>query len=98
MPMFLVEHTHSEQTCPTRNLDMVRALAGHVTDENAAKFGVKILADFVREVDHTVILVLEADSPDKAANFAVPFLGVGPVTIKQGETCEQVAKACLGQL
>ena len=98
MPLFLIEHTHTPDTCPTKNLDMVRALAGHVTDANAAKYGVKILADFVREVDHNVILVLEADSPDKAANFAVPFLGAGPVTIKQGETCEQVARACLGQL
>ena len=98
MPLFLVEHTHPAETCPTKNPDMVRALAGHVTNENAAKFGVKIMADFVREVDHTVILVLEADSADKVAAFATPFVGVGPVTIKQGETCEQVAKACLGQL
>lgn len=97
MPLFMIEHTHTEQTCPTRNPDMVRALAGHVTDENAAKHGVKILADFVREADHSVVLVLEADSADKVATFAVPFLGAGPVTIKQGETCAQVAKACLGQ-
>lgn len=97
MPMYMVEHTHNAEACPTRNLDMVRALAGHVTTENAAKFGVKILADFVREVDHNVILVLEAASADKVANFAVPFVGIGPVTIKQGETCEQVAQACLGQ-
>ena len=98
MPMFLVEHTHTPDTCPTKNLDMVRALAGHVTDENAAKYGVKILADFVREVDHTVILVLEADSPDKVTNFALPFLMAGTITVKPGETCAQVAKACLGQL
>ena len=98
MALYLVEHTHTPDTCPTKNLDMVRALAGHVTDENAAKFGVKIVADFVREVDHNVMLVLEADSADKVATFAVPFLGAGPITIKQGETCAQVAKACLGQL
>ena len=98
MPLYFVEHRHTAETCPTKNPDMVRALAGHVTNENAAKFGVKIMADFVREVDHTVILVLEADSADKVAAFATPFVGVGPVTIKQGETCEQVAKACLGQL
>jgi hypothetical protein len=93
----MLEHTHKDATCPTRNPDMVRALAGHVTDENAAKFGVRIVADFVRDVDHNVIIVLEAPSPDKAAAFASPFIMVGPVTIKQGETCEQVAKACLGQ-
>ena len=95
MPMFLVEHTHPADNCPTKNLDMVRQLAQHVTDANAAKYGVKILADFVREVDHTMILVLEADSPDKVTNFALPFLNAGPITVKAGETCDQVARACL---
>ncbi len=96
MPMYLVEHTHPADSCPTKNLDMVRQLASHVTQANADKYGVKILADFVREVDHTVILVLEADSPDKVTNFALPFLGAGPITVKVGETCGEVAKACLG--
>ncbi len=96
MPMYLVEHTHPADSCPTKNLDMVRQLADHVTQANADKYGVKILADFVREVDHTVILVLEADSPDKATNFALPFLNAGPITVKVGETCGDVAKACLG--
>ena len=96
MPMYLVEHTHTADSCPTKNLDMVRQLAAHVTEANAEKYGVKILADFVREVDHTIILVLEADSPDKVTNFALPFLNAGPITVKTGETCDQVAKACLG--
>ncbi|OGO50825.1 MAG: hypothetical protein A2148_03930 [Chloroflexi bacterium RBG_16_68_14] len=96
MPMFLVEHTHPVDNCPTKNLDMVRQLASHVTQANADKYGVKILADFVREVDHTVILVLEADSPDKVTNFALPFLMTGTITVKPGETCEQVARTCLG--
>ncbi len=96
MPMYLVEHTHPAETCPAKNVAAVQQLSAHVSDENAAKFGVKILADFVREVDHTVILVLEADSPEKVTNFALPFLQAGPITVKAGETCEQVARACLG--
>jgi hypothetical protein len=43
-----------------------------------------------------VILVLEADSPENAARFVLPFLNVGPVTITAGATCEETAKACLG--
>ncbi len=95
MPMFMVEHTHPAETCPAKNPEMVRQLSSHVTQENADKFGVKILADFVREVDHTMVLVLEADSPDKVTNFALPFLHAGPITVKEGETCGQVARACL---
>lgn len=32
-----------------------------------------------------------------AANFALPFLHVGTVTIRAGATCGEVAKQCLGQ-
>jgi uncharacterized protein with GYD domain len=75
---------------------MVRQLSGHVTAANAAKYGVRILADFVYEAEHMVVLVLEADTPDKAANFALPFLHVGSVTIRAGATCDEVARQCLG--
>jgi len=96
MPLYLVQHTHTSETCPTKNLEMVRQLASHVTQANADKYGVKILADWVYELEHTVILVLEADSPEKATSFALPFLNVGPITVRAGQTCEQVARACLG--
>ncbi len=96
MTLYMIQHTHTEQTCPTKNPDMVRLLASHVTEANAAKHGVKLLADWVNEPEHTVILVLEADSPDKATSFALPFLHVGSITVKAGQTCDQVARDCLG--
>lgn len=96
MALYLVQHTHTAETCPTKNLDMVRQLSAHVTEANAQKYGVKLLADWVYEPEHTVVLVLEADSPEKATSFALPFLNVGPVTIRAGSTCEQMARECLG--
>lgn len=96
MPLYLVEHHHTPERCPTKNPDLVRRLVSHVSPANAERYGVKLLADFVYEAEHTVVLVLEADSPDKAASFALPFLGVGSVTIKAGATCEQVGQECLG--
>jgi uncharacterized protein with GYD domain len=96
MPQYLVQHTHTAETCPTKNPEMVRQLASHVTQANADKYGVRILADWVNEPQHTVILVLEADNPEKAAKFVLPFLNVGSVTITAGATCEEMAKACLG--
>jgi hypothetical protein len=97
MPLYLIQHQHTAETCPTKNPDMVRALSSHVTAANAAKYGVKILADWVYEPEHTVVLVLEADSPEKATNFALPFLNVGSITVRAGSTCEQVAKECLSK-
>ena len=97
MPLFLVQHTHTSETCPTKNRDMVRALRSHVTEENAIKNGVRLLADWVNEPEHTVVLVLESDTEEKASNFAAPFRQIGQVSVKEGQTCEQVARVCLGE-
>lgn len=96
MALFLVQHTHTAETCPTKNPEMVRQLAGHVTPANAAQYGVKILADWVNEPEHTVILVLEADSTENASKFVLPFLNVGSIKITAGVTCEETARRCLG--
>jgi len=96
MGLYLVQHKHTAETCPTKNPEMVRALAGHVTEANAAKYGVKILADWVNEPEHTVILVLEAANPENAAKFVLPFLSVGSITIQAGSTCAETARQCLG--
>ena len=97
MPLYLVQHSHTAETCPAKNPEMVRQLSSHMTQANADKYGVKILADFVYEPEHTVTLVLEANSPDKATNFALPFLNVGSLTIRAGVTCDQMARQCLGR-
>jgi hypothetical protein len=96
MALYLVQHTHTEQTCPTNNPEMVRHLSSHMTAESAARHGVKILADWVNDDEHMVVLVLEAASRDQAAGFAAPFQMAGSVTIKEGVTCEELARKCLG--
>ena len=95
MALFLIEHRHTDETCPTHNLDMVRALCTHVTRENAERYGVKLLADWVNEPEHRVIFVVEAEEQGLVDRFAGPFGRVGEVTVTQGLTCERVAIDCL---
>jgi hypothetical protein len=97
MALFLVQHQHTSETCPTRSPDMVRALRAHVTEANASRMGMTLLADWVNEPEHTVVLVLESDSRQKVEEFAAPFKQAGSVSIKVGLTCEQTARACLGE-
>lgn len=97
MSLFLIQHSHTPETCPTRNPDMVRALRAHVTPEHAEQMGLKLLADWANELEHTVVMVVEADGQEKAENFAAPFRNVGQVEVKMGQTCEEVAKSCLGE-
>ena len=97
MGLYLIQHTHPVERCPRKNLEMVRQLASHVTPATAAKYGVKILADWVDESEHTVVLVLEAERAEQAASFALPFLNAGQITVRAGQTCDEVARECLGQ-
>jgi uncharacterized protein with GYD domain len=95
MGLYLIEHTHTEAKCPTRSPEMVRQLSQHLTDANAAKFGVKILADWVNDDDHRVVLILEAPDQSTAMKFVEPFGTVGSVTIHEGTTCAELAQRCL---
>ena len=44
-----------------------------------------------------MVFIVETDSEEKAAAFAAPFGHFGQVRIREGLTCEQTARACLGE-
>jgi hypothetical protein len=97
MALFLIEHSHTSETCPTRNPEMVRQLRAHVSDENAAKMGVEILGDWASEPEHQVVFIVEAADAQSVENLAGPFRHVGEVRVRPGLTCEDTARACLGE-
>ena|SRR6185436_10803845 len=97
MPLFLIDHHHTDETCPTRNLDMVRGLRQHVSQENAKAMGVNVLGDWVNEAEHHVVMIVDTESQAKAEAFAAPFGMAGAVTVQMGLTCEATARACLGE-
>jgi hypothetical protein len=97
MPLFLIEHSHTSETCPTRDPNMVRMLRDHVSEENAAKMGVTILGDWASEPEHQVVFIVEAADAQTVENLAGPFRHVGEVKVREGLTCEDTAKACLGE-
>jgi hypothetical protein len=97
MALFLIEHQHTAETCPTQNPEMVRQLRAHVSDENAARMGIKILGDWASEPEHHVVFIVEAADAQTVENLAGPFRMVGEVNVRQGLTCEDTARACLGE-
>jgi hypothetical protein len=96
MPLFLIEHSHTSETCPTRDPNMVRMLRQHVSDENAKQMGVTILGDWASEPEHQVVFIVEAPDEQTVENLAGPFRHVGDVKVRMGLTCEDTAKECLG--
>jgi hypothetical protein len=92
MSLYLVEHKHSAETCPTKNRDMMLMLGQHVTQDTADKFGVKIHADVVHPGEHRMMMVLEADTQKPVDEYMQPFTMVGSVDVKEVTTCEQVVE------
>jgi len=92
MALYLVEHRHSAETCPTKNRDMMLMLGQHVTQGTADQFGIKIHADVVHPGEHRMMMVLEADTQEPVDQYMAPFTQVGTVDIKEVVTCEQVVE------
>lgn len=92
MALFLVEHRHAADTCPTKNRDMMLMLGQHVTQASADQFGVKIHADVVHPGEHRMMMVLEADEQGPVDQYMAPFTQVGSVDVKEVVTCEQVVE------
>jgi len=92
MALFLVEHQHSADTCPTKNREMMLMLGKHVTQETADQFGVRIQADVVHPGEHRMMMVLEAPEQSKVDAYMQPFGKVGSVDVKEVVTCEQVVE------
>jgi hypothetical protein len=92
MPLYLVEHRHTAETCPTKNRDMMLMLGKHVSQETADQFGIRIQADVVHPGEHRMMMVLEAPEQAKVDAYMQPFGMVGTVDVKEVTTCERVVE------
>ncbi|HEY7802182.1 MAG TPA: DUF3303 family protein [Dehalococcoidia bacterium] len=90
MPLYFVEHRHTAETCPTQKPEMMAMLGQHVTQANADKYGIRILADVVHPGEHRMNMVLEAPNAEPVDEYMKPFGMVGTVEVKEVTTCEQV--------
>lgn len=64
-------------------------LLQHLSDENAAKMGIKVLGDAVVG-GHSFYMILDAPSLDVVQQFMGPFMQAGSVEIMEASTCSQV--------
>ena len=92
MGLYLIEHTHTADKCPRQSLATARQFFDHLTEANAAKFGVRIVADWNNADDHHLVLIVEAPDQPTVAKFANPLATVGSVMIHEGTTCAETAE------
>ncbi len=92
MSLYFVRHQHTADTCPARNPEMGEMLLAHLSPRNALKFGVDIQGDAVLNGQHTLVMIVNADDPQKIENFMQPFKQAGSVEIIPASTCEAVVE------
>lgn len=98
MTQFLVEHTHTNETCPARSVEGVKMMGDLVLGQDHARnTGVRFLSDYLIRGKHRLLLIIEANSLQNAENYAKPFQRVGETEVHELTHCEAVMQEVLGQ-
>ncbi len=90
MPLFVVRHQHTPETCPAGDPRMGPMLLQHLSPDNAGKSGVRIREEAVIDGQHTLYLILEAGDRQKVEEFMTPFGQMGTVEVLPASACEAV--------
>lgn len=92
MSLYFVRHQHTAETCPARNPEMGEMLLAHLSPRNALKNGISIQGDAVLDGQHTLVMIVAADSPERIDLYMQPFKMAGTVEIIPASNCEAVVE------
>lgn len=92
MSLYVVQHKHTDSTCPARNREMGPMLLTHLSGESAGEYGVRINSEAVVDGAHTLYLIVEAADRGQVEKFMEPFTRVGSVEILPASVCEVVVE------
>jgi hypothetical protein len=104
MATYLVEHSHSNETCPAQSPANAKMMEGLVLGEKRLEeCGVKILEDAKVRGEHRLLIFVEAPARQNVERYAQPFGMVGPTKIFDlttcgdflGEVLQGTAKGCV---
>lgn len=90
MPLFIVRHQHSPETCPARDPAMGAMLLNHLSRPSAARHGVVIQGEAVARGAHSLYFIAEAADEAGLQAFLTPFRQAGEVEVMAASTCAGV--------
>ena len=90
MPLFVVRHQHSPETCPARDPAVGAMLLNHLSRPTAAKHGVVIQGEAVVRGAHSLFFIAEAADERGLQEFLSPFRAAGEVEVLAASTCAGV--------
>ncbi len=92
MNTYYVRHQHTAETCPARDPEMGQMLLAHLSPRNALQNGIDIQGEAVLDGQHTLVLIVSADSAEKVDAFMQPFKMAGSVEVLPASSCEAVVE------
>ena len=90
MPLFIVRHQHSPETCPARDPAKAATLLNHLSRPSAARHGVVIQGEAVVRGTHSLFFIAEAADETGLQAFLAPFRQAGEVEVMAASTCAGV--------
>jgi DMSO/TMAO reductase YedYZ molybdopterin-dependent catalytic subunit len=90
MPLFVVRHQHSPETCPARDPAMGAMLLNHLSRPSAARHGVTIKGEAVVRGAHSLFFIADAADEAGLQEFLTPFRMAGEVDVMAASTCAGV--------
>lgn len=90
MSLFVVQHHHEADRCPTRDPKMAQMLLQHLSAQNAKSFGLTIHGEAVVNNAHTLFMIVDGPDRESVNRFMQPFAQAGTVEILAASPCEVV--------
>ncbi|OCP00774.1 MULTISPECIES: sulfite oxidase [unclassified Ensifer] len=93
MPLFIVHHQHSPETCPARDPAKGAMLLNHLSRPSAARHGVVIKGEAVVRGLHSLFFIAEAADETVLQAFLAPFRQAGEVEVIAAMSCAAVVSS-----
>jgi hypothetical protein len=90
MALFVAKHQHGPEACPAGDPQMGPMLLQHLSEANAAKYGISIHGEAVIDGQHTLYMILDASDSEKVNEFLAPFAQAGTVEVLAANPCAAV--------
>ncbi|WP_077966148.1 molybdopterin-dependent oxidoreductase [Ensifer adhaerens] len=87
MPLFIVNHQHSAETCPAGDPARGVMLLNHLSLSSAARHGVLIKGEAVAQGSNSLFLIVEAADEAVLQAFLAPLRQIGNVEVTAAMTC-----------
>jgi len=88
MAIYLVEHQHTDSTCPAQSPDSARMMEGLVLgEERLNQLDVKVVEDCKVKGEHRLLILVDAPARENVEKYAEPFKMVGSTEVHDLTTC-----------